>query len=85
MSDIKRKVKEFIIDSIMMGNSAVALRDDASFLDHGVLDSTGVLELVSFLEQAFRIKVRDEEMIPENLDSLHNVERFVHGKLPAMA
>ena len=64
-----------------MGGNTGQLANDTSFLSAGVIDSTGVLELIAFLEQTYRIKVRDEEMIPENLDSLNNIERFVRGKL----
>ena len=79
--DIKGQVKAYILEDIMMGADPSELSDSASFLDSGILDSTGVVELISFLEKTFGIKVRDEEMIPENLDTLFNVERFVGGKL----
>lgn len=80
MQDIKQIVRDYIVENLLMGGEADEVERAASFLDIGVLDSTGVIELVSFLEQAFVIKVLDEEMIPENLDSLNNIERYVTSK-----
>jgi len=56
------------------------LRDDDSFLEKGIIDSTGVLELVAFIEENFGIKVEDEELIPENLDSIDNLVTFINSK-----
>lgn len=78
-NDIKQRVRQFILDNLMM--TAVAdLPDDASFMDRHIIDSTGFLELVSFLEEAFEIQVGDEEMVPENLDSLNSIERYISEK-----
>jgi acyl carrier protein len=60
-----------------------ALKDDQSLLDAGVIDSTGVLDLIGFLEQEFGIKVADEELVPENLDSIARLSAFVGRKLAA--
>ncbi len=81
MRDIKQTVKNYIDENLLMGGRGEEIRDDSSFLDIGVLDSTGVIELVSFLEKTFTIKVLDEEMVPENLDTLTNIERYVNSKL----
>jgi acyl carrier protein len=83
MLDIKKQVKEYIFDNFIMGSSSVEISGDTSFLGVGIIDSTGVLELISFLEETFRIEVGDEEMIPENLDSLNQIEKFVTKKLTA--
>ncbi len=80
---IKKRVWEYIESNFFFGAGANAVGDDQSFLDLGVLDSTGVIELVSFLEETYGIQVDDEEMIPENLDSLNNIERYVGEKLAA--
>ncbi|MCE9535905.1 MAG: acyl carrier protein, partial [Nitrospirae bacterium] len=53
---------------------------DASFLESGIIDSTGVLELVSFLEEQFKVKVEDEDLIPANLDSVNAIVRYVEKK-----
>ena len=57
------------------------LVDDESMLEKGIIDSTGVLELVAFIESTFDIKVEDEELIPENLDSIKNIVSFLERKL----
>jgi len=78
-SDIKQQVRQFILDNFMMA-AAAEIPDEASFMDRHIIDSTGFLELISFVEQTFEIQVTDEEMIPENLDSLNNIERYVQKK-----
>lgn len=79
-SDQKAKIKTFIIENFLFGN-ADGLNDDTSFLEEGIIDSTGVLELITFLEEEFEIKVEDDELIPENLDSINNVTNFLKTKL----
>ena len=80
--DVKTEVRKFLLDNFSMGESA-AIADDASFMEEHVLDSTGFVELVAFVEETFGIKVADAEMLPENLDSLVNIEAFVARKRAA--
>ena len=80
MSDLKQQVRTFIIENFLFGN-ANGLKDDSSFLDEGIMDSTGALELIEFLEEEFSIVVEDEEMIPENLDSIDRVEAYLQRKM----
>ena len=80
MSDIQAQVRRYIEDNFLMGAGALAPANDASFLEHHVLDSTGFLELVAHLEEAYQIKVADDEMMPENLDSLNAIAAFVDRK-----
>jgi acyl carrier protein len=80
MSEHKEKIRAFIIENFLFGNDD-GLSDESSFLDEGIIDSTGVLELVSFLEEEFGIAVDDEELIPENLDSINRVTSYLEGKL----
>jgi len=80
LSDHRTKVREFIIENFLFGSDD-GLKDDASFLEEGILDSTGVLELVDFLEAEFSITIEDEELIPENLDSIDNVVGYLKTKL----
>ncbi|MCD6225315.1 MAG: acyl carrier protein [Deltaproteobacteria bacterium] len=80
MSDTKQKIKEFIIENFLFGNDE-GLKDDTSFLEEGIIDSTGILELVNYLEEEFEISVDDEELIPENLDSINNVTAYLIKKL----
>jgi acyl carrier protein len=81
MQDIKGTVRQYILHNFLMGDMGVQLKDDQSFLDHHIIDSTGFIELVTFLESTWNLKIEDEEMIPENLDSLDNIERFVRSKI----
>jgi acyl carrier protein len=81
MQDIKGTVRQYILQNFLMGDMGVQLKDDQSFLDHHIIDSTGFIELVTFLESTWNIKIEDEEMIPENLDSLDCIERFVRAKV----
>lgn len=76
----KDKVRTFVIDNFLFGNSD-DLDDTTSFLDEGIIDSTGVLELVTYLENEFGIDVDDEELIPENFDSIDNVCSYLQKKM----
>ena len=80
MSSIRAQLRAFIEDNFLLGARAARLGDADSFLERRILDSTGFLELITFLEQTWGITVADEEMVPEYLDSLVNVEAFVERK-----
>jgi acyl carrier protein len=77
--DIKETVRAFITKNFYVPDQA-ALDDTTSFLDKGIIDSTSVLELTAFLEETFAIRVEDDELVPENLDSLGALEAFVKRK-----
>ena len=78
--DIEGDVRNFVIDNFMLGANDGALGAEDSFLEKGIIDSTGVLEIIHFLETRFEISVDDEEMIPENLDSIRNIVQFIQRK-----
>ena len=80
MNKLKDKIRQFIVENFLFGDDN-GLKDDISFLDEGIIDSTGILELVSFLEEEFSISVEDEELIPENLDSIRNVVAYLERKV----
>jgi|ERR1041385_948035 acyl carrier protein len=80
MSSIAQEVRQFIVENFLFGREQ-KLSDEDSFLERGIIDSTGVLELVSFLETRYGLKVEDDELLPENLDSVRSVTAFVAGKL----
>jgi len=80
MSETRDKIRAFIMENFLFGNDQ-GLNDDTSLLDEGVIDSTGILELVSFLEEEFDISVEDEEILPENLDSIKNVVAYLERKM----
>jgi len=81
MSDTKAKVRAYIVENFIMGGNADHLKDSDSFMETHVVDSTGFLELVTFLEESYGFAVLDEEMVPENLDSLDNIDAYVQRKL----
>lgn len=78
---IERNIREFIVSNFMFGVDDGSLKREDSFLQNGVIDSTGVLELVAYLEQSFKIEVDDHELVPVNLDSIQNVAAYVSRKL----
>jgi acyl carrier protein len=80
MSETRDKIRAFIMENFLFGNDQ-DLNDDTSFLDEGIIDSTGILELVSFLEEEFGISLEDEEILPENLDSIKNVVAYLERKM----
>ncbi|MDD5701348.1 MAG: acyl carrier protein [Dehalococcoidales bacterium] len=80
MLDVKDKIKSFIVDYFVK-DSGLVLDDDLSFLEKGIIDSTGVMELVSFLETTFDIRLEDEEIIPDNFDSVNKLVNFIHQKM----
>jgi acyl carrier protein len=79
-NDISSRIQDFVIENFLFGEER-ELDRSASLLESGVLDSTGVLELVTFLETDFQIQINDTELIVENLDSLESIACFVSGKL----
>ena len=78
---IENQIKEFILKNLYFTEDNT-LDDDASFLETGVVDSTGVMELVAFVETEFDVKVEPQEIVVENFDSVRKVADFVRRKLP---
>ncbi len=79
-----QKIRTFVVENYLFGEGA-KLGNDDSFMESGIIDSTGILELVRFLEATFGIKVADEELIPDNLDSINRIVMFLQAKLPSAA
>jgi acyl carrier protein len=77
------ELRHLVIDKLLFGRESTALSDDDSFLDKGIIDSTSVLELVHLIETKYGIEIRDEDLIPENLDSINGLARFVERSLHA--
>lgn len=77
---LKKEVKSFILRNYLFTEDDSALADDVSLMQQGVTDSTGILELIMHLEDTYAIKVADEDMVPENLDSVQSIVRFVERK-----
>ena len=78
--NVKQEIIDFFSENFMV-EFEDDFNDDKSFLENGIIDSTGVLELVVFLEENYDIKVQDDEIIPENLDSFKNIEAYLSKKL----
>ena len=74
-------IRKFIANSFMYREGVDSLKDTDSLLDRGLIDSTGVLELVFFVEKTFGIKVNDDEVLPENLDSIQRISSLIQRKL----
>ncbi len=80
-SETERKIREFIEDSFLFREDRGGLSAEESLLDAGLIDSTGILELVAFLESAFGIAIADAEIVPDNLDSIQAITCYVRRKL----
>ena len=80
---VKTELRKFIVENFMFGQENQDFSDDASMLENGLIDSTGVLELVAFVEEKYGISVADEELVPTNFDSVDNLAEYVRKKLPA--
>jgi len=81
MNTIEQTIKNFITENFLVDGDTNQLDNNQSFLESGIIDSTGMMELVSFVEGQYTIKIEDEELIPDNLDSVNNVVRFINKKL----
>jgi acyl carrier protein len=77
--DIKTRVRNFIAESILM-TGTVPFGDDDSLLERNVLDSLAVLDLTEFLQAEYGIKIENDELLPENLDTLNRIAAFVERK-----
>ena len=80
---IGEELRQFIVENFLFGRDDSFSNED-SFIEMGVLDSTGVLELIAFLQKRYSIKMEDEEIMPENLDSIQRISVFVTRKLQAI-
>lgn len=73
-------IRDFIINNFLFGDTSKLLSNNTSFLNNGIIDSTGMLEVINFVEETFGIKIEDNELLPENLDSLSNLDKFISAK-----
>ena len=81
MSTVEVEIRQFVTENFLFGRKDTSLGGDDSLLELGLIDSTGVLELVSFIESTFQIKIEDDELVPENLDSINRLTNFIDSKL----
>ena len=80
MQMLRDKLRLFILENFLFTDDQAELDDDASFMDNEIIDSTGILEVIEFIEDENQIKVEDDELLPENLDSVNKIIRFVERK-----
>ncbi len=83
--DLEIIIRNFIVDNFLFSNDQDSLSDKESLLEGGLIDSTGVLELVAFLETEVGIEIADAEIIPENLDSIESIATYAKSKLAQAA
>ena len=84
MQPLAQELRSFVVNNFLFGQDN-SLKNDDSFIDNGIIDSTGILELVAFLEEKFGVHVEDEDLIPENLDSIDQMVRYLQVKLEQQA
>lgn len=85
MNSIQNDVRNFVAENFLFGEDPASLQNDDSFLETGIIDSTGVLELVAFIEDHYSVEVDDDELVPENLDSIDRLITFIESKLKELA
>ena len=73
-------VREFIVENFLFGEEG-DLKNDSPFFETGIVDSTGILEVVTFLEETFNINIEDEELIPENFTSIETIDQYLQKKV----
>jgi acyl carrier protein len=82
---VRSELRKFITDNFLFGKDSLEFSDDDSFLERGLIDSSGVLELIGFLDETYGIKVQDNELVPENLDSINKLLRYLDKKFAESA
>jgi acyl carrier protein len=75
------ELRQFVTDNFLYGKPYEGFADDDSFIERGIIDSTAVMELVAFLENRYRIKLLDQDLIPDNLDSVNGLARFIESRV----
>lgn len=83
-TQVRTDITEFVVENYLFGDATRAPRDDDELVEEGIVDSTGILELIEFLESRFGITVTEAETVPENLGSIASLTGFVMSKVPAL-
>lgn len=84
MDRVEREVRQFVIDNFLFGDGEEQFSDDDSFLEKGIIDSMGILTLVSYVQEKYAITIADEELVPKNWDTVRRIAEFVQWKLNAL-
>jgi acyl carrier protein len=85
LAQITERIRSFLLDSYLFGYEKDELCNDSSFLELGILDSTGIMELITFVESEFNITVLDEDILPENIDSINFISSYVYRRLSTVS
>lgn len=80
MTTLETQIKQFVLDNFLFGGDVAAIDDELSFMASGTIDSLGVLELIGFVEETYGIEVLDEDVLPENFDSVRNLANYIRAK-----
>jgi len=85
VDDVARTIRTFVVDNLLFGQGADHFSGDDSFLENGLIDSVGILTLVEFVRETYGVSIEDEELVPENWDSVHRIAAFIQTKLTSKA
>jgi acyl carrier protein len=85
MQEIEQSIRSFVIENFLFGEPDAQLSNEDSFLENGLVDSMGILTLVEFVKDKYTISIEDEEIVPDNWDSVHRIAAFVQNKLGSRA
>ena len=80
MADTKKQLCDYIVENFLFGDAETKFTYSDSFMENGIIDSTGILEIITYIEENFEIKIEDDEILPENLDSIDNLVNFINRK-----
>lgn len=83
MQEVAQEVRGFVVDNFLFGEGEGKFSNEDSFLDNGLIDSMGILTLVEFVKQKYAIPIEDEDLVPDNWDSVHRIANFVQARLAA--
>ncbi|MAE29637.1 MAG: acyl carrier protein [Planctomycetota bacterium] len=84
MNTLETELRGFVVENFLFGQGGDTFTDEDSFLQKGIVDSTGIMEVIAHLEETYEITVEDEELLPENLDSVARLASFVRRKREAV-
>lgn len=78
--DTKLAIERFVVDELMLGDSKTRIDPDKSLITSGIIDSLGLLRLISYIEEQFGISVKDIDMVPENFETINKIETYIKNK-----
>ena len=80
-NDYSTRIRDYVAQNLLFSEKGFQYGDDASFLEEGIIDSMGIIELVSFVEDQFGVSVADRELVPDNFDSVNKLNAYIQSKL----